>query len=188
MRISKAPEERKQEILDTAMRLFSIKGYNETTMADIAKEMNVVKGLCYRYFDSKQKLFEEAMDQYVIQCSEVFLNLINDHSKPLSERLDLLGSLMIETDKKSKYNSFFHKDGNEEFHERLTIKMCRYLSSYFKEEIERLCECGEIKVNNPEVLVNFIMYGQVGLLSSTDKNIEEVVRELRHYIDILIKG
>lgn len=188
MRISKAPEERKHEILDTAMRLFSTKGYNETTMADIAKEMNVVKGLCYRYFDSKQKLFESAMDEYVKQCSEVFINLIKDRSKPLNKRLDLLGSLMIETEENSEYKSFFYKKGNEEFHERLTIKMCRYLSPYFEEEINRLCELGELNVNNPKILVDFIMYGQVGLLSKTDDNIEEVVKEIRNYIDILLKA
>ena len=64
MRVSKAPEERKQEILRTAMRLFTQQGYENTSMRDIAREMNVVQGLCYRYFDSKQKLFEEAMDTY----------------------------------------------------------------------------------------------------------------------------
>ena len=43
-RISKPPEERRQEILDTAMRLFTERGYEETSMADIAREMDVVQG------------------------------------------------------------------------------------------------------------------------------------------------
>ena len=99
MRISKDPQERKQEILDTAMKLFLIKGYNETTMADIAKEMNVVKGLCYRYFDSKQKLFEAAMEEYVKNFSEIFIETLQDKSKPFKEKLNILSSLMIETEK-----------------------------------------------------------------------------------------
>ena len=36
MRIVKEPEERKQEILETAMRLFYEKGYEKTSIADIA--------------------------------------------------------------------------------------------------------------------------------------------------------
>ena len=36
-RISKPPEVRRQEILDTAMELFAEKGYEDTSMADIAR-------------------------------------------------------------------------------------------------------------------------------------------------------
>ena len=60
-RISKAPEVRRQELLDTAMELFAQKGYEETSMGDIARAAGVAQGLCYRYFDSKQKLFQEAL-------------------------------------------------------------------------------------------------------------------------------
>ena len=67
-RISKPPEVRRQEILDTAMELFAEKGYEDTSMADIARRMGVVQGLCYRYFDSKRVLFREAMEQYVREC------------------------------------------------------------------------------------------------------------------------
>ena len=37
MRITKEPEVRKQEILDTALKLFGEKGYEKTSIADIAK-------------------------------------------------------------------------------------------------------------------------------------------------------
>ncbi|MFR5080018.1 MAG: TetR/AcrR family transcriptional regulator [[Clostridium] innocuum] len=34
-------------------------------MRDIARHLDISLGLCYRYYDSKQKLFQEAMQQYV---------------------------------------------------------------------------------------------------------------------------
>lgn len=187
MRISKDPQERKQEILDTAMKLFLIKGYNETTMADIAKEMNVVKGLCYRYFDSKQKLFEAAMEEYVKNCSEIFIETLQDKSKPFKEKLNILSSLMIETEKNAKYKSFFHKKGNEEFHETLIIKMYKYIYPYIKEEIDRLCKNGEINIKNSEILINFIIYGQIGLLTNTNYDIEITATEIKNYINKLIE-
>ena len=64
MRISKDPAERKQEIIETAMRLFCEKGYEKTSISDIAREMNVAQGLCYRYFPSKEALFDTAVEQY----------------------------------------------------------------------------------------------------------------------------
>ena len=64
MRITKDPQERKQEILETAMRLFQEKGYEKTSISDIAKAIGVAQGLCYRYFPSKEVLFDEVVDQY----------------------------------------------------------------------------------------------------------------------------
>ena len=59
-RISKDPESRKMDILKTAMELFATKGYEQTSMLDISKKMNVSQGLCYRYFSSKVEIYEEA--------------------------------------------------------------------------------------------------------------------------------
>lgn len=42
MRVSKDPEIRKQEIIDVAMQVFAEKGYETTTMKDIAKAADVV--------------------------------------------------------------------------------------------------------------------------------------------------
>ena len=47
MRISKEPEERKQEILETAIKLFSVNGFEKTSISDIAKEIGIAQGLCY---------------------------------------------------------------------------------------------------------------------------------------------
>ena len=56
-RISKEPEERRQEIIETALTLFSEKGYENTTIQDISDRMNVSPGLFYRYFKSKTEIF-----------------------------------------------------------------------------------------------------------------------------------
>ena len=69
-RITKAPEERKQEIIETAMGLFSEKGYENTTIQDIAEKMNVAQGLCYRYFKSKQEIFAASSDYYAQKAVE----------------------------------------------------------------------------------------------------------------------
>lgn len=55
--------DRKAELLEHAERLFMERGYAETRMADIAKAAGVAKGLVYWYFDSKQALFREIIQQ-----------------------------------------------------------------------------------------------------------------------------
>ncbi|HEY6411583.1 MAG TPA: TetR/AcrR family transcriptional regulator [Ktedonobacteraceae bacterium] len=49
----------RQRILDTALGLFATKGYEKTTMREIAAEAECSLGLTYRYFASKEKLVLE---------------------------------------------------------------------------------------------------------------------------------
>lgn len=67
VRIIKDPEERKQEIIEAALHLFSQKGYEHTTIQDIAKYLNISQGLCYRYFKSKAEIFTATAEFYAQQ-------------------------------------------------------------------------------------------------------------------------
>lgn len=49
-------EETRQRIVDAALRLFREKGFDETTMRDIATEAGVATGAAYYYFGSKEEL------------------------------------------------------------------------------------------------------------------------------------
>lgn len=55
----KKGEERKEEILATARRLFYQRGYEKTSVQDILDEMHLSKGGFYHYFESKLQLLEE---------------------------------------------------------------------------------------------------------------------------------
>lgn len=110
-RISKPPEVRRQEILDTAMELFAEKGYEDTSMADIARRMGVVQGLCYRYFDSKRVLFQEAMEQYVKECCAAGLPIIHDRSRTIRQRLDAMAELILRMEDTARHRAFYHRAG-----------------------------------------------------------------------------
>lgn len=57
----KVKEERKLQIIRTACRLFAQKGYHNTTMPDIAREIGMSVGNLYNYFESKEELAKEVM-------------------------------------------------------------------------------------------------------------------------------
>ena len=52
-------EQRKEAILVAALDLFVKKGFEKTTIADIAQAVNMSIGLLFHYFESKQVLYEE---------------------------------------------------------------------------------------------------------------------------------
>ncbi len=49
-------EETRQRIVDKALALFETRGYDQTTLRDIADAAGVSIGLAYRYFDRKEEL------------------------------------------------------------------------------------------------------------------------------------
>ncbi len=49
-------EQRRGEILATAREMFCDKGYEQTTVAELAARLGLVEGTIYRYFDSKHAL------------------------------------------------------------------------------------------------------------------------------------
>ena len=51
----------RQRILDAALRLFSQHGYDETSVAALARSADVSKGLVYHYFDTKRDVLEAVM-------------------------------------------------------------------------------------------------------------------------------
>jgi AcrR family transcriptional regulator len=50
-------EQTRQQIIDTAARLFSRKGFYGTSMAELASATGLTKGAFYHHFDSKDDLF-----------------------------------------------------------------------------------------------------------------------------------
>lgn len=53
----------REKILSTAARMFSAHGYDNTSLAQVAREANVSKALIFWHFDSKEKLFEAALQR-----------------------------------------------------------------------------------------------------------------------------
>lgn len=58
-------EERRQDILDAARRVFVDKGYDNATMNDIAAAADVSAGNIYRYFENKRDLIAAAANACV---------------------------------------------------------------------------------------------------------------------------
>jgi AcrR family transcriptional regulator len=51
-------EERREQILNAAQRVFCVKGFSGASIRDIAREAGITEGLIYHYFESKDQLQE----------------------------------------------------------------------------------------------------------------------------------
>ena len=79
-------EEKKFEIMKTALNLFAQNGFYTTTIADIAKEMGMSVGNMYNYFHSKESFAKELL----IYTSKIFgdeIKKINDMNVSTEEKI-----------------------------------------------------------------------------------------------------
>lgn len=56
-------QRRTDAILDAAFQVFSVRGYHNATVDDIAQQAGVSKGTCYQYFSGKEDIFIATMDR-----------------------------------------------------------------------------------------------------------------------------
>jgi len=68
--ISLAPDERRAQLLDTARRVFSDRGYHKASVADIIDLAGVARGTFYRYFDSKRQVFEAVIERLMGEVTD----------------------------------------------------------------------------------------------------------------------
>ncbi len=64
MRMNKNNDERRNEFVEAAEKLFRKNGIVATTVSSIVKEVDVAKGLFYYYFDSKDDVIDAVIDKY----------------------------------------------------------------------------------------------------------------------------
>jgi AcrR family transcriptional regulator len=61
-RTPKVVEDRREQIIDAAMRVFSQKGFTRATNKDIAREAGITPGLIYHYFENKEALLKAIIE------------------------------------------------------------------------------------------------------------------------------
>lgn len=61
-RTPKIVEDRRDQIIDAAMRVFAQKGFTRATNKDIAREAGITPGLIYYYFESKEALLKAIIE------------------------------------------------------------------------------------------------------------------------------
>ncbi|MDH5655178.1 MAG: TetR/AcrR family transcriptional regulator [Spirochaetia bacterium] len=83
-------EETRLAILSAAFKEFSTQGYENASMAEIAKSAKTAKGTLYNYFESKQKLYAEIAWKIMQQLEKTVCDQVNENNTGL-ERVKKIG-------------------------------------------------------------------------------------------------
>lgn len=159
MRILKDPEERKSEILDAAEKLFTTKGYGETTILDILNEIGIAKGTFYYYFKSKEEVMDAVIARIVSADAAAAQRIADDPGLPAIDKLFrvLVAQRPRGGDVKEKMIGQFHRPGNAEMHQKSVVQSILHLTPVLTQIVEQGIRENVIAADYPRETVEFLL-------------------------------
>ena len=89
-------ENRRQQLLQAATKVFAKKGYHEARIADIAKEAGVAYGLVYHYFKNKEEILNSIFeDNWRIFLKSI--DYIRENKTTFHERMESIARILFDS-------------------------------------------------------------------------------------------
>lgn len=189
MRIVKEYGERRNEILETAERLFVTKGYTKTTVNDILKEIGIAKGTFYHYFKSKEEVMDEIIMRIIKADVAKAKAIVSNPNIPV---LDKLFRVLMEQspksgDVKDKMIEQFHQPNNAEMHQKSIVQSIIHLSPVLAEILEQGIAEGIFSTPYPQETIELLLSSAQVIF---DEGLfqwepEEMMRRAKAYIKMM---
>ncbi|WP_028871539.1 TetR/AcrR family transcriptional regulator [Psychroserpens burtonensis] len=148
------PETRKDEIINTAAKLFKEKGYSAVTMRDLATAMGMKAASLYNHINSKQDILKVI----IICIAEEFTNgmdIIISSEESNIDKLKKIVSLHVDitshntSGMASLNNDWMHLEDHLEYY----LKLRNEYEANFLKIIKTGITASEIKNSNPEIIM-----------------------------------
>lgn len=127
MLIENLEDNRRDAILNAALKEFAKKGFDEASTNVIAKESGISKGLMFHYVNSKKDLFLFLFDYCTDMIDKEYFELMNFKERDIFERLRQSYLLQLELLRKYPWIFEFNKIGattkSEEINKELEKRM-----------------------------------------------------------------
>lgn len=178
--MAKTKEERRNEIIETAGKLFEEKGYEQTQVQDIVNEIGVAKGLFYYYFKSKDEVMEELADRYADAIIDAVNKLI-DKDITTFDKINRIFQIFIDSAEK-KFGIFMGilnvKNGIT--HERIFFNVGKKMVPLVTELILSGNDNGECNCSDPKFITEFLVSGLFNIMNqiSPDEKIDYLKEKL----------
>lgn len=163
MKIIKEGEVRRQEILIAARELFIKNGYDQTSVNDILKIVNIAKGTFYYYFDSKREVLEAIILDIVEEGAIRAENILKDKSIPLLNRIMMaIMAQAPEFEGKNVIKDQLHKVENSKLERLYLEEMLKRMTPILQESVNEGIEEDIFHMEYPlETIESILLLGHM---------------------------
>lgn len=184
MRVVKEAEERKNEILDVAERLFCTKGFDQTSTNDILKEIGIARGTLYYHFKSKEDILDAMIERVTNQIVAKAAIVALDGSIPVLERLTrTIMSLNVDNELGDMIMEQVHKPQNALLHQKLEDRLLSRVNVLITKIVEDGIKQDIMHTDYPGEAVDMIMtYSYIAFDSTKQYSEEEEQRKIMGFV------
>lgn len=183
---------RRQEVLDTAARMFFERGYEATTTQDIGAALGLLKGSVYYYISSKQDLLFELVQQYHDDTREHFEPILASDAPPVDKLRELIMVDTAHTARNLERSTLFYTEWRSLPQERRSVIVAERArhESAVQEWIVAAQTAGAIRPEVDAKIASFAIFGMVNSVyrwftPDGRKTAEEIGRD---FSDLVLGG
>ena len=184
MRVVKEAEERKNEILDVAERLFCAKGFDNTSTNDILQEIGIARGTLYYHFKSKEDILDAMIQRLTNQLLTKASQIALDESIPVLERLTrTMLSLNVDNELGDMIMEQVHRPQNALMHQKLEDMLLGRVNELVTKIAKDGMKQGIMQTDYPDEAVEMIMiYSYKAFDSMMQYSKEEEQRKIQAFV------
>ena len=186
-------EEKKQEIYKSATQVFFDKGYNNTTLGDIAKASKVGRSTIYQYFKNKEEIFHEVSISFFSELVSSLDEIMQTDAIPTEKLKRMLKVFIFENGADAK--RFFQLakvllflKANSSIFENQFKFLYLSVQDMFYQVIENGIQQGQLKQCDPEAMTLTIFGLAQSIILHTYLNSQSSHDEYFKAICILVDG
>lgn len=161
-RVTRPPEERRQELINAATHLFSAKGVDATSVSDIVKSIGVAQGTFYWYFKSKTEILNAVIQEYAEGVCQEIAGL-QEQNLPALVKFNAIQAKMLSLLNHREQLEHFHKPENQHFHDQMSKGIILKLIPVLARIIAQGVEEGVFSVSSPERAAAFVLGASLGI-------------------------
>lgn len=178
MRIVKEAEERKEEILDAAEKLFGTKGFDHTSTNDILEAVGIARGTLYYHFKSKEEILDGVIERISNRLMSDAGKVIRDTELPVLERLTkAILALNVESEIGHEVMEQVHRPQNALMHQKMQQQLLDGITPLFTELVKEGVRQGICHTDYPgEVVEMTLIYANTAF---DELNMEGLSQEKR---------
>lgn len=126
-------EEKRNRIIDAAIKELATKGYDDASTNDIVKEAGISKGILFHYFKSKKQLYLYLFDYFIDMMVREISARYNPEERDLIQRIRNIAELKLQLIRKHRYIIRFlekaYFEDSEELREELDTRKHKLLEA-----------------------------------------------------------
>lgn len=169
----------REEILEAAVQIFSVKGYHATSMQDIADAVHLQKASIYHHVSSKQEILASVLDNAIDLLTEKIQEVLDLPLSPeekLNKAIEVYLSLLLGKKEQAAVLLLEHRSLEPRFQERHIPRRDRF-EALWRKIIEDGIDEGIFNCSNPAIATKALLgimnwtitwYRPEGLLTPED--------------------